>query len=177
MQYGLQLFHNELRIMVLILFVNYKNHMKKTLLLLLLPLSVIAEFRSLSTQEVQAKIAQGVPIIDVRRAEEFEKFGVIPGSHKLTFFNKQGRYNIEKWLQDFSKIVKNSNDEFILVCAHANRTKTIGSFLDSKTRYNNISELAGGIKYGWIDKGLATTKIPAKTIKSHKEEKPWYQFW
>ncbi|SMN16149.1 hypothetical protein CRYPA_29 [uncultured Candidatus Thioglobus sp.] len=52
-----------------------------------------------------------------------------------------------------SKIVKNKNDEFILVCAHANRTKTIGRFLEIKTEYKNIYELDGGINYGWIDKG------------------------
>jgi hypothetical protein len=37
----------------------------------------------------------------------------------------------------------------------------IGRFLDKKTAYQNIFELDGGINRGWIDKGLATTKIAA----------------
>jgi hypothetical protein len=59
----------------------------------------------------------------------------------------------------------------VLVGAHANRTKIIGKFLDKKTNYKDIFELDGGINYGWIDKGLPTTKIAAGKGKS------WYQFW
>jgi rhodanese-related sulfurtransferase len=58
-----------------------------------------------------------------------------------------------------------------LVCAHANRSKTVGKFLNAKTGYKNIFELAGGINYGWIDKGLSTTKTPAS------DTKPWYKIW
>jgi hypothetical protein len=51
--------------------------------------------------------------------------------------------------------------------AFANRSKTVGKFLNAKTGYKNIFELAGGINYGWIDKGLSTTKTPAS------DTKPW----
>ncbi len=134
-------------------------------------LHVMADFRALSAGQVQAKQKLGVAIIDVRRADEYQKYGVIPGSHKLTFFDTKGKYNVQKWLADLAKIVPDKEAEFILVCAHANRTKTIGRFLDKKTQYSNIFELDRGINYGWIDKGLATTKIPAGSGK------PWYKFW
>jgi rhodanese-related sulfurtransferase len=136
----------------------------------LLPFTVMADFTHLSTQAVQAKMAKGVAIIDVRRVDEFEQYGVIPGAHKMTFFDERGNYNAKQWLDDLSKIIKTKDTPFILVCAHANRSKTIGRFLDAKTDYKNIFELKGGINYGWIDKGLATTKISA--IK----QKAWYQF-
>lgn len=140
-------------------------------LFMLLPLFAKADFKTLSTQQVQDKIKQGFAIIDVRRQDEYDKYGIIPNSHKLTFFDKNGRYNVEQWLSNLSKIVPNKDTPFILVCAHANRTKTIGRFLDKKSAYKNIFELDGGINYGWIDKGLATTKIPAGS------DKPWYKFW
>ncbi|MDC9727518.1 MAG: rhodanese-like domain-containing protein [Candidatus Thioglobus sp.] len=133
--------------------------------------NVLASFTTLTTNEVLAKQTNGTIIIDVRRVDEYNKYGVIPGSHKLTFFDKNGKYNAKKWLADLEKIVPTKATEFILVCAHANRTKTIGKFLNSETAYKNIYELDGGINYGWIDKGLATTKIAAKSAK------PWYQFW
>ena len=145
--------------------------MKILILLLLLPFNIFAAFTTLSTQQVQAKIAQGVTIIDVRRQDEYNKYGIISGAHKMTFFDAKGQYNAQQWLDNLAKVLPNKNAEFILVCAHANRTKTIGHFLNTKTAYKNIFELDGGINYGWIDKGLATTKIASRT------DVPWYQFW
>ncbi len=160
---------------------NFSNHpylckslmtMKKLLILFaLFPLVVKAEFTTLSTQKTQDKVKQGVLIIDVRRQDEYNKYGIIPNSHKLTFFDKSGRHNAYQWLDDLSKIVPNYDTPFILVCAHANRTKTVGRFLDEKTEYKNIFELGGGINEGWIEKGLATTKIAISKGKS------WYKFW
>lgn len=139
-----------------------------SILLVLLPAFAKADFKTLSTEQVQDKIKQGLAIIDVRRQDEYDKYGVIPNSYRLTFFDKNGRYNIQQWLSDLSKIVPNKDTPFVLVCAHANRTKTIGRFLDKKANYKNIFELDGGINYGWIDKGLATTKIAAGKGKA------WY---
>ena len=148
--------------------------MKHILLLLtFLSFNSVAGFSTLSTEQVQAKIKQGVAIIDVRRIDEYNKVGVIPNSHKLTFFDATGKYNAQKWLKDLEKIIPTKDTPFILVCAHANRTKTIGKFLAAKTDYKNIYELAGGINYGWVDKGLATTKTAAKNTTNS----PWYKFW
>lgn len=147
--------------------------MKKILstFLLLFSLNTIADFTTLSTQQVQAKIAKGVVVIDVRRADEYERYGVIKGAHKLTFFDNKGKYNVQKWLKDLSAIVKTKDTPFILVCAHSNRSKTVGKFLNAKMGYKNIFELKGGINDGWIDKGLPTTKTVAENGK------PWYRFW
>ena len=61
-------------------------------------------------------------------------------------------------MEQFSKIVKSKEQKFILVCAHSNRTKIVGKFLSDKLKYKNVSELDGGIKDGWIKKGLTTAK-------------------
>jgi rhodanese-related sulfurtransferase len=120
--------------------------------------SVMADFRTLSTKEVETSIKNGVAIIDIRRADEHEKYGTIRGSHKLTFFDKAGNVNIEKWMTEFTKIVKDKEQPFILVCAHANRTKVVGKFLSEQAGFKNVQELEGGINYGWIDKGKKTVK-------------------
>ncbi|BAS67487.1 rhodanese-like domain-containing protein [Bathymodiolus septemdierum thioautotrophic gill symbiont] len=133
--------------------------------------SVMAEFNALSTKQVQEKMSQGVAVIDIRRQDEYDKYGIIPGAHKLTFFDGRGNHNAQKWLADFSSIVKGKDTPFILVCAHANRTKVVGNFLSNKVGYKNVFELEGGIINGWIDKDLATTKIKAGTSK------PWYKLW
>ncbi len=115
-------------------------------------------FKSLSNKEFQQKQEQGVAVIDVRRAEEWEEYGVIEGSHKITFFDESGQYDLDKFLKEFTKVVTSKEQPFILVCAHANRTKMIGELLGIKLRYTNIYELYDGINWGWIDKGLKTVR-------------------
>ena len=115
-------------------------------------------FKSLSTKEFQQKREEGFEVIDIRRAEEWEHYGIIEGSHKITFFDAVGQFDIDQFLEEFMKVVTNKEQPFILVCAHANRTKTVGEIMGLKLRYKNVYELDGGINWGWIDKGLETVK-------------------
>ncbi len=80
--------------------------MKRWVLIYLLSLEVFADFTTLSIRKVQDKIAQGVVIIDVLQQNEVDKYGIIPGTHKLTFFDNKGNYNTQKWLVNLSSIVK-----------------------------------------------------------------------
>jgi len=132
--------------------------LRKFLLILLLGNIMLADFKTMSTEDVQIEIKKGTVLIDIRRVDEWNKYGTIEGSHKLTFFDGQGKYDINKWMEQFIKIVKTKDQKFILVCAHANRTKTVGGFLSKQLSYKNVYELDGGINYGWIDKGLKTIK-------------------
>ncbi|MEA1914137.1 MAG: rhodanese-like domain-containing protein [Campylobacterota bacterium] len=111
-------------------------------------------FTTMSTKDVQEAIEKDVVVIDIRRAEEWSSYGTIKGSHKLTFFDVYGRYDINKWMAEFTKLVTKKDQPFILVCAHANRTKVVSRFLGKDLGYTNVNELEGGINYGWIDKGL-----------------------
>jgi rhodanese-related sulfurtransferase len=132
--------------------------MKKLLLFVLTISSVFASFTTLSTQDVEKEIKNNTILIDIRRADEFKKYGVIATSHKLTFFDEKGQHNVPKWMNTFTNIVPNKDTKFILVCAHANRTKVVGNFLSKQLGYKNVYELKGGINYGWIDKGRKTVK-------------------
>ncbi|CAI6149456.1 MAG TPA: rhodanese-like domain-containing protein [Sulfurimonas sp.] len=116
----------------------------------------LGALKSLSTEEFEQMQAEGFAVIDVRRNDEWEQYGIIEGSHKITFFDESGSYNIDKFLAAFSKIVTSKEQPFILVCAHARRTKSIGEFMSLKLNYKNIYELEGGINWGWIDKGYQT---------------------
>ncbi len=113
-------------------------------------------FKSLSTREFQEKKAEGCAVIDIRRPDEWEYYGVIEGSHKITFFDNMGEYDIETFMKAFTEVVTQKDQPFVLVCAHANRTKSIGKFLGGQMGYTNVFELDEGINYGWIDQGLET---------------------
>ena len=133
--------------------------MKKIILYCCILVSVaMADFKSITTQELETAMKNGVTIIDIRREDEFKQLGIIQGSHKLTFFDDNGNYNVEQWMNKFTKIVKNKNQPFVLVCARANRTKVVGKMLSEQARYKNVQELEGGNTHGWIFKGKKTVK-------------------
>ena len=54
---------------------------------------------------LQSLLDQGMPIIDVRRPDEWQSSGVVESSYLLTFFDKRGNYDVEKWIADLHEIV------------------------------------------------------------------------
>lgn len=115
-------------------------------------------FTSIDDRElIEIMNNKNTPLIDVRREEEWDTFGIIEGSHKITFFDAMGQYNAEWWLNELDKLLDSKESPFVLICAHANRTKVIGQFLN-EIGYTNVLELDGGINYGWLDKGWDTVR-------------------
>jgi rhodanese-related sulfurtransferase len=51
---------------------------------------------------------------------------------------------VENWMKEFEKIVTSKEQTFVLICAHANRTRTIGNFLIEQG-YKNTAHLFGGM--------------------------------
>ena len=131
--------------------------MKKILLLVLILTQLIyARYSTYSTKKVQEELKKGTVVIDIRTYSEWKQYGTIRGSHKLTFFDDRGKFDLDTWMKGFKKLVKNKDQKFILVCAHGNRTRTVGQYLSDKMGYKKVYDLKGGINYGWIDKGLKT---------------------
>ena len=93
---------------------------------------------------VEKMIEDNIVMIDVRRVDEFKRTGVIKNAHLLTFFDEYGEYDIEKWMGEFEKLVTSKEQTFVLICAHANRTRTIGNFLIEQ-EYKNTAHLYGGM--------------------------------
>jgi len=132
--------------------------LKKVFSGLLLAASVgYAQFIDLTPTQLEKKIEQKVVVIDIRTPQEWKETGVIPTSHKLMFFNKYGAYNIKNWMSNFSKLVKDKNQPFVLVCRSGNRTKQVGNFLSQDLGYKNVFDLKHGIK-AWIKENREVTK-------------------
>ena len=118
-----------------------------------------ADFRSVDSNKVEESISKGIVIIDIRRMDEWVDTGVIPTSNKLTFFNASGDYDINSWMSQFKKIVKDKNQPFILVCRSSHRTGKVGNLLDKEMGYKNVYHLKGGIG-AWMSENKKT--IPHK---------------
>lgn len=93
---------------------------------------------------VEKMINDNIVMIDVRRPDEWVRTGVIKNAHLITFFDEFGDYDIEKWMAEFEKLVTSKEQTFVLICAHANRTRNIGNFLLAQG-YKNTAHLYGGM--------------------------------
>lgn len=127
-----------------------------TIILFSLSLNLQAEVKNLNNAELKQLIAQGVPVIDVRLPEEWKQTGIVENSHLLTFFDKNGRYNMNEWLAALEKITS-PNDPFILICRSGNRTGQISHFLDTRLNFKKVAHVAKGIN-SWIAAGEPTVK-------------------
>ena len=125
-------------------------------LLLFFTLSANAEINNLTNTEFKHMLEQGIPVIDIRRPEEWQQTGIVNGSHLLTFFDKKGNYNVEKWMTEFNKIA-GPETPFVLICRSGSRTGKISRYLDGKLNYSRVAHVAKGIKY-WISEGETTVK-------------------
>ncbi len=132
------------------------KHLFITVLLILSALPAAAEVQNIDNAELQQLLAQGVPIIDIRRPEEWQETGIVPGSHMLTFFDKEGRYNLNAWREQLHKVAT-MDDPFILICRTGSRTGVITGFLDRKLNYSKVYNVTDGISE-WIEKGNKTVK-------------------
>ena len=76
-----------------------------------------ADVIHVDSAELQQLRTEGVPVIDVRRPEEWSKTGVIEGSHLLTFFDAKGRYDLGQWMPALAAIAE--SDRKPVACSSA----------------------------------------------------------
>lgn len=127
------------------------------LLLSLLSLNALAELSELSDSEVKTLIDKGVTVIDVRTADEWQETGVIKGSHLITYYSSDGKFDTDAWLKELSKVAE-PDEPIILVCRSGRRSSEVGRLLDSKLGYKNVSHMKGGI-VDWIKDGNPTVTV------------------
>ncbi len=118
---------------------------------LFISVSVNAQVHGLSNEQMQKMMDENIPVIDIRRPDEWKSTGVIPGSHLMTFFDARGKYDLNKWLAKLNKIA-GKNDKLILVCSSGNRTSQVARYLDGKLGYTQVYHLEHGIN-NWIRSG------------------------
>ena len=101
--------------------------------------------------ELKSLLQKKIPLIDIRRKDEWKSTGIVENSILMTFFDKNGKANTNKWLKELNKIA-NKNDPVILICRTGRRTGIISKFLSEKVGYRLIYDVTDGIT-DWIKKG------------------------
>lgn len=102
---------------------------------------------NLDNAGLKTMAAQGVPVYDIRRPEEWRETGVVEGSRMLTYVDASGRVNPE-FLPQFSAAI-GKNDPVILICRTGNRTDVLARHLVEQMGYTQVYNVRGGISR-WI---------------------------
>ena len=101
--------------------------------------------------ELKSLLQKNIPLIDIRRKDEWKSTGIVENSILMTFFDKNGKANTNQWLKELNTIA-NKNDPVILICRTGRRTVIISKFLSEKVGYRLIYDVTDGIT-DWIKKG------------------------
>lgn len=121
-----------------------------------------AELINLTANDVSDKLTQSALVIDIRTPQEWQSTGIIPGSHPVNFFDRNGRYDAELWLETVRKLQSSPEQEIILVCHSGSRSGRVGNLLTQKLNMPNVSHLANGIS-SWIKEKRPTEKTCTST--------------
>ena len=117
---------------------------------------LFADIHEVNNNEIINLMGKGVPLIDIRTKSEWHQTGVIKKSKLLTFFDKDGNYNIEEWTSKLKKIA-NNKDPVIIICRSGRRSRIVANHLDQKLLYSTVFHATNGI-LSWIDDKKITIK-------------------
>lgn len=130
--------------------------------LLLLPVVLLGlagcgepPYTNLDNDGLKAQMAQGVPVYDVRRPDEWRQTGVIEGSRTLTWVDGSGRENPQFLAEFMAEVGK--NDPVVILCRTGNRTSQLARELVEKHGYTKVYNLEDGIT-GWLADGRPVLK-------------------
>jgi len=124
------------------------------LLVLTLGACVETPYTNVDNAQLKILIAQGVPVYDVRRAEEWRSTGVVEGSHTLTYVDKSGRPNPE-FLPRFTAAV-DKTAPVVLICRTGSRTDALAREL-AEMGYTQVYNVRHGITR-WIGENNPVVK-------------------
>lgn len=123
---------------------------------------IAGELINLNTEAVSNKLSQSALVIDIRTPGEWQSTGIIPGSHPVKFFDRNGKYDVEQWLATVQKLQKSPDQEIILVCRSGGRSSRVGNLLTQQLNMSNIAHLENGIS-SWIKERRPTESVCSAT--------------
>ncbi len=112
-------------------------------------------YSDIDNEKLKALLARGVPIVDLRRKDEWDSTGVVEGSKLITAFDGRGAF-VQSFVNEFSKVA-GQDDEVIVICRTGNRTSSIAQALSSRLGYKKIYNVEHGITR-WIKDGNPVVK-------------------
>ena len=115
----------------------------------------LADVVDVNNEQIVELSKTNIPIVDVRSSSEWDQTGVIPTSILLTFFDKEGNYDLDKWYEKLLLEIE-EGEPIILICRSGNRSRIIAEMMDKQ--FDNIIYNAKRGITSWIDEKLIIVK-------------------
>lgn len=117
-----------------------------------------AEVVNIGNSELSELLKQGVPLVDLRTAGEWQQTGVVKGSQLITLFDEQGRADAPEWTRQLDKVAA-PDKPVILICRTGNRTNTAAQYLSNKVgRKGAVYNVKAGIT-AWVREGQPVISV------------------
>jgi rhodanese-related sulfurtransferase len=119
---------------------------------LALLLSACAEppYTNIDNATLQRLIDDGVPVYDIRRADEWRVTGTVEGSRRLTFVDGLGRLQ-PGFIETLTREVA-PDEPLVLICETGGRTAALAQHLAEQMGYTQVYNVRDGITR-WIREG------------------------
>ncbi|MDC1184761.1 rhodanese-like domain-containing protein [Alphaproteobacteria bacterium] len=127
----------------------------KLIIFLLTVKFAFADVVDINNEQIVELSKTNIPIVDVRSSSEWDQTGVIPTSILLTFFDKEGNYDLDKWYEKLLLEIE-EGEPIILICRSGNRSRIIAEMMDKQ--FDNIIYNAKRGITSWIDEKLIIVK-------------------
>jgi rhodanese-related sulfurtransferase len=126
------------------------------LLLLLAACTADLGYTNVDNDELLKLQAQGIPLYDVRRAEEWRETGVVKGSKRLTFVDASGQLS-PQFMPEFTRSIA-KDVPVILICRTGNRSSVLAKYLVEKLGYTHVYNVTHGIS-GWLGEKRTVSRL------------------
>ncbi|MEO5366630.1 MAG: rhodanese-like domain-containing protein [Magnetococcus sp. WYHC-3] len=114
-------------------------------------------YEDIDAARMQALMAEGVPVYDIRRPDEWARTGVLAGSRLLTYVDGKGQMT-PGFLERFRSEVT-PDKRVIILCRSGNRSAHLARQLEEHLGYTQVFNVEDGIK-SWISDGLPVVPAP-----------------
>ena len=114
-----------------------------------------ADVVDVNNEQIVELSKTNIPIVDVRSSSEWDQTGVIPTSILLTFFDKEGNYDLDEWYEKL-RLEIDEDVPIILICRSGNRSRIIADMMDKE--FDNVIYNAKRGITSWIDEKLIIVK-------------------
>ena len=110
-----------------------------------------ADVVDVNNEQIVELSKTNIPIVDVRSSSEWDQTGVIPTSILLTFFDKEGNYDLDEWYEKL-RLEIDEDVPIILICRSGNRSRIIAEMMDKE--FDNVIYNAKRGITSWINEKL-----------------------
>lgn len=112
-------------------------------------------YANLDNARLEAMLAEGAKLVDIRRPDEWKQTGVIEGSILLTAFDGNGRF-VNSFPEELEKLV-GKDESVILICRTGNRSSVLANAMGARADYAQMFNVTDGI-VRWIGDGRPVSK-------------------